>query len=87
MKVVLSVEALGPTLTGIGRYVTELSIALPEKLGLANLEFYRNGRWIDDPKTLLSEPNRQTQTPSAQKKPAFKIKLPRWLRQPLLNWQ
>ena len=87
MKVVLSVEALGPTLTGIGRYVSELAFALPEKLGLANLEFYRNGRWIDDPKILLTEKNIQAQTPSAQKRPTFKIRPPRWLRQPLLNWQ
>ena len=85
MKVVLSVEALGPTLTGIGRYVSELALALPEKLGLANLEFYRNGHWIENPKTLLTEPKEKT--PSAHKKSSFKIKPPRWLRQPLLNWQ
>lgn len=87
MKVVLSVEALGPTLTGIGRYVSELAIALPEKLGLTNLEFYRNGQWIDDPKILLMVPKKQPPTPSAQRKLTFKIKPPRWLRQPLLNWQ
>ena len=85
MKVVLSVEALGPTLTGIGRYVSELALAMPEKLGLANLEFYRNGHWIEDPKTLLTEPKEKT--PPAHKKSSFKIKPPRWLRQPLLNWQ
>lgn len=87
MKVVLSVEALGPTLTGIGRYVSELALALPEKLGVVNLEFYRNGRWIDNPKPLLAEPTQQPKLRSTFKKNTFKIKPPRWLRQPLLNWQ
>lgn len=87
MKVILSVEALGPVLTGIGRYVSELAFTLPEKLGVSNLEFYRNGQWINDPKTLLTELNRQGKLSSAPKKPTFKITPPRWLRQPLLNWQ
>ena len=87
MKVVLSVEALGPTLTGIGRYVSELALALPHKLGRANIEFYRNGQWVADPETLLIEPTKQQSTQSLRKKNSFKIKPPRWLRKPLLKWQ
>lgn len=87
MKVVLSVEALGPTLTGVGRYVHELACLLPMKLGVENLDFYRNGQWIKDPKTLLTKPDKHQKAALAQKNPAFKIKPPRLLRQSLLNWK
>jgi len=53
MKVILSVEALEPMLTGIGRYTWELASRLPVALGKKNVRYYRNGHWINDPGELL----------------------------------
>ena len=56
MRVVLSVEALDPQLTGVGRYVWELVQRLPAIDGIESLRFERNGRWIDQPARLLEDP-------------------------------
>lgn len=56
MRVVLSVEALDPQLTGIGRYVWELVQRLPTQPGIEALRCERNGRWIADPARLLQDP-------------------------------
>lgn len=53
--VALSVDALGPRLTGIGRYCLELVQRLPGKLGAQNLSYFRGEHWIDDPRDLLTE--------------------------------
>jgi glycosyltransferase involved in cell wall biosynthesis len=73
--VVLSVEALSPNLTGVGRYTWELARRLPTHPSLKELRFYRNGYWVAEPARLLDV------MPSAQnaKKPRFK--LPRKLRE------
>ena len=74
MKLVLSVEALSPNLTGIGRYTWELAQRLPEHALLQNVRFYRNGQWIEQPAHLL-----EVASPSHNvRKPRFK--LPRRVR-------
>ena len=53
MKLVLSVEALSPNPTGIGRYTWELAQRLPSHPKLADVRFYRHGRWVSNPHGLL----------------------------------
>lgn len=53
--VALSVDALGPNLTGIGRYCLELAERLPAKLGPGRLHYFRGPDWIDNPRDLLAE--------------------------------
>lgn len=77
LKLVLSVEALAPQLTGIGRYTWELAQRLPAHAELQDVRFYRGGRWIDAPADLLQP------APARTRKPVFNIKPPRWLR----DWQ
>lgn len=71
MKLVLSVEALTPPLSGIGRYNWELAQRMPHQPAIDSLSFYRNGRWIAEPASLLAP---------ATKKCPFRIPPPRWLR-------
>lgn len=54
LRVILSVEALEPRLSGIGRYSWELAQRIGQSVDA--LRFYRNGEWIEDPATLLEEP-------------------------------
>lgn len=60
LTVALSVDALGPRLTGIGRYCLELARRLPEKLGRENLSYFRGEHWISDPQELLQQDWRPT---------------------------
>ncbi|HUD94039.1 glycosyltransferase family 1 protein [Sphingobium sp.] len=53
LRVILSVEALGPHLSGIGRYNWELAQRLPFVSGVRSLRYYRNGKWIARPAQLL----------------------------------
>ncbi len=53
MKVILSVEALSPQLSGIGRYTLELASRLPAEKSIESLRLYRNGEWIRDAAALL----------------------------------
>lgn len=55
VSVALSVDALAPNLTGIGRYCLELAGRLPQKLGADNLRYFRGDHWIDNPRDLLEE--------------------------------
>jgi len=76
-SVTLSVEALDPQLTGVGRYVWELARRLPTQAGIGKIRFLRNGEWFPDPARLLVDP-------SPKKRP----KHIRWLRKrakPLLR--
>lgn len=75
--IILSVEALDPQLTGVGRYVWELARRLPSQPRLGKLLYLRNGEWFPDPARLLVDP-------SPKKRP----KHVRWLRKrikPLLR--
>lgn len=55
LKVALSVDALGPRLTGIGRYCLELAERMPGAIGAGNISYFRGDHWIDDPHELLGE--------------------------------
>lgn len=54
VRVILSVEALEPRLSGIGRYSWELAQRLPLIEDIESVRFYRNGQWITDPGLLLT---------------------------------
>lgn len=73
LKLVLSVEALSPSLTGIGRYTWELAQRLPMHAQLQGVRFYRGGRWVDEPGSLL-------QASKVKAKPRLRLKQPHWLR-------
>lgn len=53
MRVTLMVDALGPQLSGIGRYTWELCRHLPDAPGMSDVRFFGHGCRIDDPQTLL----------------------------------
>jgi glycosyltransferase involved in cell wall biosynthesis len=74
LKLVLSVEALSPNPTGIGRYTWELAQRLPSHPQLTTMRFYRHGRWVNDPQSLLDALNPNNLT--------TRFKLPRRMR----NW-
>ena len=80
MKLILSVEALTPELTGIGRYTWELAKRLPHAADIEGVRFFRNGRWVDNPEVLLAA----TKAPAAEPQsnhPRTGFKSPRWLKQ------
>lgn len=70
VKVILSVEALEPRLSGIGRYNWELAQRIGAAPEVDGVRFYRNGEWIADPAKLLDEPVT----------PKQRHKVHRWLR-------
>lgn len=53
MDVTLLVDALGPHLSGIGRYVWELSKRVPRQPGVGRTNFFVNGRFVDNPEALI----------------------------------
>lgn len=55
MKIALSVDALAPSLTGIGRYTWELVKGLQQHSAVDELGFYRHGRAVADPAIYLAE--------------------------------
>ena len=69
----MSVDALTPSLSGIGRYTWELSSRLAAVPGVDQLRFFRNGQWVRDPSTLLSEGH------GASKRRGMRF--PRWARE------
>lgn len=79
VKLILSVDALSPSLTGIGRYTWELAQRLPMHAQLQGVRFYRGGRWIDEPARLLQAAAPKTVSDKA--KPRLRLKQPRWLRE------
>lgn len=76
MKIILSLEALNPDLTGIGRYTWELAQRLPHHPKLDNVQYYRDAYKIKDPGTLIEHPVDGIKAFRPQK-------YPRWLR----DWQ
>ncbi|WP_374553322.1 glycosyltransferase family 4 protein [Sphingobium yanoikuyae] len=70
VKVILSVEALEPRLSGIGRYSWELAQRIGAAPEVEGVRFYRNGEWIADPAVLLELPVT----------PRQRHKVHRWLR-------
>ena len=53
MRVTLCVDALGPQLTGIGRYTWELCQRLPARKEISEVQFFARRRLIDDPGQLV----------------------------------
>lgn len=58
VNVALSVDALAPRLTGIGRYCLELARGLPGSAGVGRVSFFRGSHWLPDPSALLAEQRR-----------------------------
>jgi alpha-1,3-rhamnosyl/mannosyltransferase len=56
LRIILSVEALEPQLSGIGRYTLALASRIGAAPEVSRLRFYRNERWVRDPMTLLRPP-------------------------------
>ena len=75
MKVTLSVEALSPQLSGIGRYTWELASHLPAHAGVDAVRFYCNGEWVNDVAALLASDKPPKQSGLAGM-------LPKWMRKP-----
>ena len=69
MDVTLTVEALGPQLSGIGRYVWELCKRVPQQPGIDRVNFFANGRFVDGPQAQLHGNSART-----------RIRIPRWTR-------
>jgi glycosyltransferase involved in cell wall biosynthesis len=55
LNVALSVDALGPRLTGIGRYCLELARGIPAEPRVDEVRYFRGAHWLDDPEALLAE--------------------------------
>lgn len=55
IDVALSVDALGPQLTGIGRYSLELARGLRKASDVRRVSFFRGEQWIDDPDLMMTE--------------------------------
>lgn len=75
MRVTLSVEALTPHLTGIGRYTLELVRRLGADEAIRNMRFLRGVTWIDDPEELV----RGEMSPKRHS-----IRPPHWMRKKLM---
>ena len=73
LDVALSVDALSPRLTGIGRYCLELVRGLPLVPTVRNIDYFRGPHWLEDPQQLLTE----GWQPSSK---------PQWLNR-FLSWQ
>lgn len=71
----MSVEALAPQLSGIGRYTWELASRLPAHADVESTKFYRNGGWVQDATTLLV-------TDKPQHRRGWSTLLPKWLDKP-----
>jgi glycosyltransferase involved in cell wall biosynthesis len=78
LKIILSVDALSPVLTGIGRYTWELSSRLDKHKRVDKIRFYRNGLWIKNPNTLLD---------SSASKPLQSWYARTSLHETILSWQ
>ncbi len=78
LRLILSVDAILPPLTGIGRYAWELASRLPRHSSIDSVRFYSNGRWVADPSSLLQPV--AVAAPSGRRK---RIVIPRWYK----NWQ
>jgi alpha-1,3-rhamnosyl/mannosyltransferase len=50
---ILSVDALSTSLSGIGRYTWELASRLRQTSGIDQIRYYRAGVWVNDPAALL----------------------------------
>ncbi len=72
MRVSLSVDALCPNLSGIGRYCWELARGLAEDRRVTSVRYFVGKRWIADPARLL------TADPAPERKPRVFDKVEQW---------
>lgn len=72
MRIALTVEALTPHLSGIGRYVWELAQRIGAEPSVEDVAFYRSGAWIADPARLLAE--------GGSVAPVSRFRVPRWAK-------
>jgi alpha-1,3-rhamnosyl/mannosyltransferase len=77
VRLILSVDALTPQLSGIGRYANELATRLPDLAGVEAVRFYRNRQWVPDPSSLLTPLALHV---SRKRKPGLRIKWPAWVK-------
>ncbi|CAB3789267.1 D-inositol-3-phosphate glycosyltransferase [Paraburkholderia ultramafica] len=75
MKLILSVDALVPPLTGIGRYTWELARYYQSRDGrVDSVRFFRVNEWVADPANML-------RIPALRKKQGyFRRQIPKWWR-------
>ncbi|MGU7771049.1 glycosyltransferase family 4 protein [Burkholderia sp. MR1-5-21] len=85
MKIALCIDAITPPLTGIGRYAYELANHyLANASDFAELKFFLQNRWIENPNALLSNPAAPSSSPAAAKRrKALYLRAPRIFR----RWQ
>jgi alpha-1,3-rhamnosyl/mannosyltransferase len=79
INVALAVDALGPRLTGIGRYCLELVRGLPRHRDLGALHCFVGNDWLDDPEARLAE---GWQLPRRSR---WRRRLDGWRRRRMLN--
>ena len=72
VKLVLSVDALLPPLSGIGRYTWELASRMPHVPSVGSVRFFRAGQWVADPSSLLV---------AATSPGKRRLKPPRWAKE------
>lgn len=68
LSIALSVDALNPRLTGIGRYCLELVKRLRSAPEISRVSFFRGNHWLDHPEALLND---QWQLPSGRLRQQF----------------
>lgn len=73
LKLILSVDALSPSLSGIGRYTWELANRLEKTQDIEKVRYFRAGYWVNNPAALLV---------ANSTNPKRMIKYPRWAK----NW-
>lgn len=56
LDLILAVDAIKRPLTGIGRYVWELATRMPRLPDVAEVRYYKNGRFVGDLQSLLDQP-------------------------------
>lgn len=55
MKVILSINAIKPSLSGIGRYTWELAKRIPTIQGVKSVRFFSDGRWVNNASSLFEQ--------------------------------
>jgi len=82
LKLALSVDALTPVLTGIGRYAWELASRLPQHPQVEDVRYYRQGHWVKEPGVLL-----QVDAAHGRRAGLLRhLRVPRRLRERVLGW-
>ena len=79
LKLVFSVDAIFPPLTGIGRYAWELASRFVHHPDIESIKFCSNGHWVLDPALLLDQ-----QRSTGAKTRSFKLRPPSLLARQ--NW-